>query len=592
MKLIQLITTSNEELADNAKIIYLGNWCKKNSYIIKNETVVPYHWDDRKKIEIDNKYLDNLYEKLLSTLCETLNKANKRNNSKEYWRIIIGYWLFYYLSVSFERWENVSAALSKYPNINYYNSINVKNEPISNTTREFMKLTSSTTWNHLIYSKIINFLKKENKLEIRSKTKEIYDDNFYYGYKKNLFHKAKTFLMSKYMHVFKKKIEKNKIVFFKTYLGLASELILNLKFKQLPLFISNKDFEKKINFLLRSKLDLDYRANNLFEKFIIENIFKNIPLEFLENYNLIGDHIEKLNLPIKPLLIISTRSLSSDNIFVRYLAEKKETGTKIFYGQHGGAYGQIKFSWAEDHEIKISDNYLTWGWKKENQNKIIPMFVLKNIDNLKFKKKNEIKKICYFVRSRPKFTGRIDSSTGSNQMAKYYDNCLKYYNNFIKKINDITIIPRFHEAEFEWNHRDIWKNHNIKKFSFTDGESLEKVYKNYELLIYSYISTGFLESLALDKPFILIASTDEWPLRDEAKEDFEDLKTANIYFENEDEAIEHLRKISKNINGWWNDFKVKKIKNKFRNKYAIKNSNNLKIKKIYNLIKNTVSHEI
>ena len=29
MKLIQLITTSDEELADNAKIIYLGNWCKK-----------------------------------------------------------------------------------------------------------------------------------------------------------------------------------------------------------------------------------------------------------------------------------------------------------------------------------------------------------------------------------------------------------------------------------------------------------------------------------------------------------------------------------------------------------------------------------
>jgi NADH-quinone oxidoreductase subunit G len=229
---------------------------------------------------------------------------------------------------------------------------------------------------------------------------------------------------------------------------------------------------------------------------------------------------------------------------------------------------------------------------KKLENNEFEIVYLLGQDNLKFNKKNEIKKICYFVRSRPKFTGRIDSSTGSNQMAKYYDNSLKFYNNFIKKINDITIIPRFHEAEFEWNHRDIWKNHNIKKFSFTDGESLEKVYKNYELLIYSYISTGFLESLALDKPFILIASTDEWPLRDEAKEDFEDLKTANIYFENEDEAIEHLRKISKNINGWWNDFKVKKIKNKFRNKYAIKNSNNLKIKKIYNLIKNTVSHEI
>ena len=30
----------------------------------------------------------------------------------------------------------------------------------------------------------------------------------------------------------------------------------------------------------------------------------------------------------------------------------------------GRAYGISKYSWPEKHEKKISDKYLTWGWKE------------------------------------------------------------------------------------------------------------------------------------------------------------------------------------------------------------------------------------
>ena len=103
-----------------------------------------------------------------------------------------------------------------------------------------------------------------------------------------------------------------------------------------------------------------------------------------------------------------------------------------------------------------------------------------------------------FLRSRPKYTGRIDGSTGSNQMAKYYKNCLKFAKD-LKDKNNFNIVPRLHEAQFEWNHINIWRNNNFNKFSFTDKESLDQVYKNYELLIYSYIGTGFLEFYCIEQ---------------------------------------------------------------------------------------------
>ena len=45
-----------------------------------------------------------------------------------------------------------------------------------------------------------------------------------------------------------------------------------------------------------------------------------------------------------------------------YIAKKKEDGTKLLIGQHGGLYGATLFSWFEKHEIKTCDKFLSWGW--------------------------------------------------------------------------------------------------------------------------------------------------------------------------------------------------------------------------------------
>ena len=82
MKYIQLISTTNEEKLNDNSIIYLGNWCKNDGYIINDNTVATYHWDDRRKLEKDNNYINDLYEKLLVKLSETLNQFHSKNYSQ------------------------------------------------------------------------------------------------------------------------------------------------------------------------------------------------------------------------------------------------------------------------------------------------------------------------------------------------------------------------------------------------------------------------------------------------------------------------------------------------------------------------------
>ena len=63
--------------------------------------------------------------------------------------------------------------------------------------------------------------------------------------------------------------------------------------------------------------------------------------------------------------IVVTFNCWKDNIFKFWLAKQSNQGSKIIYGQHGAGYGENLEHYAEKHELKISDYYLSWGWKSE-----------------------------------------------------------------------------------------------------------------------------------------------------------------------------------------------------------------------------------
>ena len=66
--------------------------------------------------------------------------------------------------------------------------------------------------------------------------------------------------------------------------------------------------------------------------------------------------------------IVVTFNCWKDNIFKFWLAKQSNQGSKIIYGQHGAGYGENLEHYAEKHELKISDYYLSWGWKKSEKN--------------------------------------------------------------------------------------------------------------------------------------------------------------------------------------------------------------------------------
>ena len=73
-------------------------------------------------------------------------------------------------------------------------------------------------------------------------------------------------------------------------------------------------------------------------------------------------------------------------------------------------------------------------------------------------------------------------------------------------------------------------------------------------------------------------------MREGVNKDFEKLKEANIFFENNESAIKHLNSIIDNPMEWWESEQVKNIKNDFKLKYAYNISNNAKVNKLKKIL--------
>ena len=150
---------------------------------------------------------------------------------------------------------------------------------------------------------------------------------------------------------------------------------------------------------------------------------------------------------------------------------------------------------------------------------------------------------------------------------------------FLKNINSdlkSKIIIRAHK-----NTKSIFRNFDNYfdidgfKFKIDYGEiPYFKAFNNSKLIIFGYDSTGMLEAISANKPFIGF-----WPnlyehLNEFAINDYKSLRNAQILFDNHNELIKHLNNIWDDVDSWWYDQTVQNSLNKFSENYSLKPDKN------------------
>jgi len=358
MKKYVLETTPLDRNTSKTETLLLGDWCNLDSEN-RGFKVVDYHWNDRKKLHLDRQHIISFYEVYSKKITFSLNKIHNVEYSVEYWQMLVGPWLYWFICIVFDRHQMLMKA-SKNFNIEY------TLEPLYEADRwipldytDFKNKFDSNEWNYYIYSEILKYSKIVNT---RKSNYQLIPNKLNKIYQKNKVFKSFLFLLTKLSNT-----KDKDIVFAEVDIPQLSlyKLLFRLKNFSFSYYLRVEPKVFKLKNDLR-KFFFENNSSNEFEKILDNLIPINIPISYIEGYeNLLKD--SKKIFPKKAKLIITSTGHISNEHFKVWCATQKLNNSKFWVFVHGGHHGTALFNdpgklFSED----MTDRFYSWGWGQYN----------------------------------------------------------------------------------------------------------------------------------------------------------------------------------------------------------------------------------
>jgi putative transferase (TIGR04331 family) len=559
-----LVTTAIDYTRDvNKEIIFLGDWCIRDSTndIIKkyNYSIISYHWNDRTKYNNDYKSLDDLYERYLQDISLCLNKIHNTNNSLVYWRIIIGPWLKFFIDAIFDRYEVVEKAISNHnitETVVYDYSVE---DFVPNDFIDFYTTFTKDEWNHVVFAEL---LKQSSIKFILSDHKIINEDSKKLSIMSLFYRKINNFLF--YVSYFL-----NNSNFLSIYLSFFQKFKTDIKLGYFPHFnfyrFGNQK-KSKINHDLRKLIKFE-KTDNKFQLFLNKLIPLFFPKIYMEDFKSIKKTITK-KFNKNPKIIFTSNAYHGDDAFKIWCAEKKEKGSRIIIGQHGGITGLSLNNQSEDHQLKIADVYCSWGWSRKGFHNICKMPSLQ-LSQISIKPKQN-GKILLVLPSYPKYFYQNFNVPISGQSKYFLYDQIK----FVQRLNENLRENIFIRTQGnDVDELSIISKAKLDKFLVQNKIKLSKQLSKYKLCLITYNSTTMLETLSSNFPSLIVLDPKYFEIREEAKDILNKLQEVGILHYSYDSAISFIVKVEKDISKWWLDYKLRSAVKNFCNSYAYTSSN-------------------
>lgn len=575
-----LITTADQRFwKTDQPILFLGEWCKlfsqRSIWEKFSYEVLPYHWDDRKKLYQDYLYLDNLYEQILLGLSECLNQIHNVEHTVRYWRIIIGPWLYYFIQVLYDRYQSILTAAECRKVTNTLISKCERRQWLPQDYREFLKWFVNDDYNYYLYSRIIEYTNRVpfDILEVKS------NSNIHVKYvnsKKHLFSFKK--LLKYFIELYERFIPDcfNQIVLVSTYLNIWDLIKLQLSLKQFPCLLSPNVIspESNIDWDLREKLS--YRSSgNEFEQLLSKIIKEQIPSIYVEGYAQMNQ-VSLAKYPQCPKVIFTGTASYSNEAFKFWAAYHVDQGVKLVGFQHGGLYGMGLWYSDENHEIRIYDQFYTWGWKSKAYGNIKPLSVAKLN---KIKRNARPKKdgmLLMVLSTMPRYSYHMYSAyVASSGTLAYFNDQYRFVRALSKK-NQKLLLVRLYQHDYGWSQMDRWSYEFPEIECYLGNKSMLDQLNESRLFIGTYNATTYLETFTANFPTVLFWNPNHWELRPFAQPYFDELRHVGILHDTPESAARKVNQICDDPISWWQQSEIQAVKNQFCYQFARTSDNWLK----------------
>jgi len=571
-----LITTPLEETWPNdskTPVLFLGEWCRvhsrKERWSKMNAEVLPYHWNDNHILSNNCDYLNKLYEVILQDLHKLLNEIHGINHSLRYWRILVGPWLGSFIQVVFERWSMLKHAFEKKNISGCKILLTDSTDVIPHDFLDWETLCANDNWNEALYSQLLQENWEKNirieYVKISDRSPKSYKIKNHNRIRLSRLKKYFLSIYKKYKAIF---IRPDKYFLFRTYLPDQSENELLKRLGQ-----KKKKWETpsipmiEVNSGMRKWIINNYNKSDKFKNTIVRMIPKHIPKVYLEGYNSLIENIDHLSWPNNPKCIFSSNGIQWFDLFKAWVAKKTENGTSLVVGQHGGHYGIGKWNWFEEHEISISDLYLSWGWSELDKPKIRPVGQIQITKPLGVNHQKETG-LLLVTNAHSKYNcNPVYSGTHSSQWLDYLDDQFQFINSLPNKLQDLLTI-RLYPTDYGWEQEKRWTDRFPNVVLDLGKKNMMELIAKSRIYISTYNAATYLQAFSMDIPTIIFWNPKHWEIRDSSKPYFFDLMKVGIFHETPESAALHISKVWDDVDSWWKSKPVRKALEKFQLQYA------------------------
>jgi len=569
-----LITTADERTWKfDRPVIFLGEWCRtyERKHVWQSMDAIvaaPYGLDQASK---DSDHIDaqELESKLFPVLCDTLNQHHGTQHGERFWRIILGHWLVRYVDLILNRFKTLEQCLQAYQVLGTTAYGNGHYKLATQDSMSFIFASNDERWNVTLTSRILSLLECTN-FPVEVITEERTSAGFFWNGSNVSTLKWGYSMAGKLANYL---VRDSDALIINSYLPKKEEIKLQLALGQCPQLWTSPKLEvlDKYNQVLRKRLakQVAIKSGNTIENILFSMVFELLPICYLESFDSLNKLVKEQPWPKEPKFIFTSNEFDTNEVFKIYTAQKTEEGIKYFVGQHGNNYGSSRNQLNPSNEEITADKFLTWGWV-DGLPQHTPAFIFKTVNRKRryYNSQGELLLI-----EKP-LSHRIFTSDGTAEFNTYFEDQQK----FINKLTSTPrrqLVVRLHAGYrlMKWGEEKRWQVFDPLLKIDTGNTNVRELVGKSRIVVYSYDSTGILETLSQNIPTLAFWQNGFDHLRDSAKPQYQLLADAGIIHLTPESVAKKVNEVWDDVDGWWGQSIIQDARKQFCSRYARQSEN-------------------
>lgn len=565
-----LVTTADERTwLFDCPVLFLGEWCRRydrrDTWSGMNAILAEPYGLERAQKDRDHARVIGLASPLLAQLRDVLNSHHGVEHGLRYWRIVLGHWLYRYVSVACNRWFALEQAFDDYEITSSIVLDAASYSLATNDSLAFIWASNDDLWNHVLYSRVLQQMARiplhqaaAPPIDIPAfKTREV--AGAYKG------RGLKGFVRKATSGTLQALSRNSDAVVVSSYLPASQAIKLQLRLGQVPQFWSHPGVNSIApDRALRSRLALDSAGHDGFERFVRSMAMELLPTCYLEGYESLLGQVRDLGWPKRPKFIFTSNNFDTDELFKVWAGAKAEQGVPYVTGQHGTNYGCLAYSGTEIECVATSDKFITWGWAEDSP-KHAPAFIFKTVGKLPMRTNRDGGLLLIQLRLRH----RIDTWDSDAEFVAYQEEQFRFVESLPEAIRrQVTVRLHAGHKKNAWADERRWRDRSPGTKIDGGLGTIQKPLSNSRLAVHTYNSSGIPEFLVLNIPTLCFWRDEMEVLRASALPYYVELRRAGLLFDSAEKAAGKVAEVWGDVPGWWNSDPVQQARKNFCERYA------------------------